>query len=86
MKNAQDLMPGNLCETMMSGFIVPVQIVSRETTVDGPADCDVVYGVKYLGERKCLDIGANIFVNPGDLAWTRPMNIRRAAEWRSKGY
>lgn len=86
MNNANELSIGTKTETMICGFICPVEIIGRNVEVVSAGDELVIYRVKYLGEKKCVDIGNNTYIFPGYETNTRPMNINRAAEWRSKGY
>jgi hypothetical protein len=84
--NLKELPIGARIETMLHGFICQVEIVGRHTTVLNATDEDLVYDVKYIGERRCLDLGQNWYINNGDVTWTRPMNIARAAKWRAEGH
>jgi hypothetical protein len=71
---------GTRTETMNMGFRVPVEILSSVEKAG-----EYLYHVQYLGERQCLDFGANCFINKGDTFHTRRINMERAQKWIEMG-
>jgi hypothetical protein len=77
--------PEDIIETMWCGFIVKARVISK---IPNDPKCWMgnEYKVSYIGERKLLDLGQNWYANEGDIFQCHEVNIKRAAEWRSKGY
>lgn len=72
---------GTKTVTMLSGFDVPIEILEAGTS-EGLKPFEqwlgVVYKVRYLGTRKCLDFGQDWWIENGFEFHTRQVNIDRA--------